>query len=503
MNIKHNFSALLVAFTLVLVNSCSKSSDDGGSTSGNIVTSITLTANTNTITEGQSVSFSVTDNLNNNVTTSATLSFNGSTISNPYTFNGEGVFNVLASYNSLTSNSVSISVEASATSITISSNTASAILETQEFFTISVTGDNDVEYSDSSTIYVDGVAITGNVFAPTEIGAYEIYATKDNLTSNTLTLESVSGVNEIFINLSSSGVEINEEIEFTVVDNYNNDVTTESTFFVEGEAISGNIFNSATSGPHEVYAVYTSLNGDLQSATSNFVVYRFTQKVLVEDYTGTWCQYCPRLAYQLDQAEQQNSSVIGVAIHNGDPMVYEYEAQMRAEYGITGFPSGRINRTIIWNESLDQIFSYTEDNQGLGLAIKSTLTGSNVSVDVKIGYDVATSGNKLVVYLLEDGLIYPQSNFYNTDSNSPWFQMGNPIQDFLHNNVLRKSFTDIFGDAIPDGVAFGEHTANYNLTVPSSVQDNSKLEIVAFVLNTFGIAVNVQHAPLGVDQDFD
>ena len=503
MNTKRIFKVLTLVLSIGLVATCSKSSDDGGSGTGNTVTSITLTGDTNAIESGQSVSFTVKDNLNNNVTADATLSINGSTISNPYTFNGEGDFNVIASYNSLTSNSVSISVEAPVTSITIASNVTSAILETQESFEITVTGNNDVDYSDSSIIYADGVAITGNVYTPTEIGTYEIYAKKDDLTSNTLDLECISGVNNIFVSLSSSGIEINEEIEFTVVDNYDNDVTSESTFYVDGVAITGTKYSTTTSGLHEVYAVYTSLNGDLQSATSNFVVFRFTQKVLVEDYTGTWCGYCPRLAYKLEQAEQQNSSVIGVAIHNDDPMEYENEAQMRGQYGVTGLPAGRINRTITWNESLDQVIGYTEENQGLGLAINSSLSGDNVSADVKIAYDVATSGNKLVVYLLEDGLIYPQVNYMNNDSSSPWFGAGDPIVGFVHNNVLRKSFTDIFGDAIPDGLALGEHTATFNLTIPSSVQDNSKMEIVAFVLNTFGTVVNVQHAAIGVNQDFD
>ena len=502
MNVKRVFKVLTLILSIGLVATCSKSSDDEGSGSAK-VTSITLTGSTNAIETGQSISFTVIDNLANNVTADATISINGSTISNPYTFNGEGDFDVLASYNSLTSNSVSVSVEASATSIAITSNVTSAILETQDSFEITVTGNNDVDYSGSSTIYVDGVANSGNIYTPTEIGGYEIYAKKDDLISNTLNLDCISGVNNIVVNLSSSGVDKDEEIEFFAVDNYDNDVTSEATFFVDGVAITGSKYSTATTGLHEVYAVFTSLNGDLQSDTSDFVVFRFTQKVLVEDYTGSWCQYCPRLAYQLDQAEQQNSSVIGVAVHNGDEMVYENEAEMRAEYGVTGLPAGRINRDIVWNESLTQIFSYTEDNQGLGLAINSTLSGDNVAVDVRIAYDIATSGNKLIVYLLEDGLIYPQSNFYDTDAASPWFGAGNPIVDFEHNNVLRKAFTNIFGDAIPDGVALGEHTANYNLTVPASVQDNSKLEIVAFVLNTFGTVVNVQHAAIGVNQDFD
>ncbi len=487
-----------------LVAACSDSSDDGESGSGNSVTSITLsTTNATTILAGESISFSAIDNLNNDVTTGISLSINGTTISNPHTFDNDGVYDVVASYNSITSNSISISVVAPATSIAVTSDKSSAILEIQESFNFTVTGDNNLDYSDSSTIYVDGVAIAGHVFTPTEFGTQEIYATNDNLTSNTLTLDVVSGVNSISVNLSESSVKIQEEIEFSAVNNYNNDVTAEATFYVDGVAISGTIFSAATSGAHQVYAVYTSYNGDLTSTAIDFEVYKYTQKVLVEDYTGTWCGYCPRLAYNLEQAEQQNSSVIGVAIHDDDDMLYEYAVQMESQYGITGFPSGRINRTITWNESLNQIFSFTETNQGLGLAINSTLSGNSVSADIKVGYDTATSGNKIVVYLMEDGLIYPQVNYYNSDSSSPWYQTGDPIQDFEHNNVLRKAFTNIFGDEIPDGSVGGEYSNTYTLSIPSDVQNNSKLEIVAFVLDGSGTVLNVQHSAIGVNQDYD
>ncbi len=482
--------------------SCS-SSDDGDSNNGSNVTSIVLSANPTTILQGESVSFTVTDNLGSILTSSAQFEIDGTTISNPYVFTSSGSFNVVASYDSFTSNSVSINVVAPATSITISSDVDSAIIETQETFTFSVIGDNNVDYSNSSTIYVNNVAINGYVYTPTGIGDLDIYAESGNLTSNVISVEAISGVNEIFIDMDIPEVKINETINFSATDNLSTDITASSTFYVDGVAIPGSSYSPDTVGSYDVYATYTSLNGDLQSATSSFDVYRFTQKVLVEDYTGTWCGYCPRLAYNLEQAEDQNSAVIGVGIHDDDDMPYEYIGQMASQYGITGFPSGRINRNIEWNESVDQVFSYTGSNPGLGLAINSSLAGNTISVDVKIGYDMATTNNKLVVYLLEDGLIYPQVNYYNNDASSPWYQMGDPIQDFEHNNVLRKAFTDIFGDTVPNGVAQGEYSTSYSLTIPASVQDTSKLEIVAFLLNSSGRAVNVQHAALGVNQDFD
>ncbi len=428
MNLKYNLSVFLLTFSLVFLNSCSKSSDNDPTNS-----------NTNGLT-----------------------------------------------------------------SISIVASTGSIVLESQSSITINVLGNDNINYSNSSTIYVNQIAISGNTITPTETGSLEIYAKKGNLTSNTVNVEVTSGINGISISISQGSVKINNVITFIAKDNFNNVVTSDAVFYVNGEAISGSSFSTDLYGSYEVYAMYSNVNGDFQSETVSFDVYRFTKKVLVEDYTGTWCGYCPRLAYNLDQAEQQNSSVVGVGIHDDNDMFYENVNQMESEYGITGFPSGRINRTIVWNESVSQILGYLDSNPGLGLGINSSVSGNTVSVDIKIDYDIESSGNKLVVYLMEDGLIYPQVNYYNNDPNSPWYQTGDPISDFEHNNVLRKSFTNIFGDAIPDGVVGEEFTTNYSISVPSSVQNTSNLEIVAFVLkNSTGSVINVQHSPIGIAQDYD
>lgn len=45
------------------------------------------------------------------------------------------------------------------------------------------------------------------------------------------------------------------------------------------------------------------------------------RKVVLEEATGTWCQWCPRGAVMLDyMAESYPETVIPIAVHNGDPM---------------------------------------------------------------------------------------------------------------------------------------------------------------------------------------
>ena len=80
--------------------------------------------------------------------------------------------------------------------------------------------------------------------------------------------------------------------------------------------------------------------------------------------------------------------------------------------------------------------------------------------------------------------------------------MGNPITKFVHNNVLRTSLTDVFGDEII--IDEGKDVYNYQKTINlDSRYDSEQIEIIAFVVDGSGKVVNVQHANLGESVGLD
>ncbi len=295
-----------------------------------------------------------------------------------------------------------------------------------------------------------------------------------------------------------------DSASFLVKNNLNLNVSSSATIYVGGTVISGSSYTFTGAGMHDVYAVVDNLTSP--TITVNSIEATHTTKVMVEDYTGTWCQYCPRLASALEETVNLNSNVIPVALHNDADMPFPGVGSLESEFDIAGYPSGRINRTIEWNESASQPIGMLDINKPLGLAINSSLSGNTISAEVKVHYDFGDDEeNKLVVYLLENGLIYPQVNFYNTDSSSPWYQMGNPIVNFVHDHAARITFTNNLGDAIPSSESNTGSTyiTNFSVAVPASVQNTNNLELVAFVVGTDNTVINVQQADLGVNQDFD
>ncbi|WGD35372.1 Omp28-related outer membrane protein [Olleya sp. YS] len=296
----------------------------------------------------------------------------------------------------------------------------------------------------------------------------------------------------------------NSNVAIWVINNNGVDVTADATIYVNDTAIASNLYTFTSTGSYSIRAVKGTLESP--TVTVEAILPTHTTKIMIEDYTGGWCGYCPRLATALENAVNQDPNVIPVAIHNGDEMTFTYDAQLRSTFGINGWPSGKVNRTITWNESYNELNSELSARQKMGLAINSSLSGNTITAEVKVHYDIdENNSQRLVVYLLENGLVYPQTNYYNGDPSSPWFQQGNPIQNFVHDHTARAVFTDVMGNVIPSDQTKSDNTYTANLTMdlPSNVQNTDNLELVAFVVGSNNQVQNAQKANLGENKDFD
>lgn len=233
----------------------------------------------------------------------------------------------------------------------------------------------------------------------------------------------------------------------------------------------------------------------------------FKKRVLVEDFTGTWCGNCTRVAYGLEQLLEQSDKVVPVAVHNGDdPFSYEgiepLRAQIYPETGDFPLPTARLNRTIFWKFPVDiniqQAKNLTSSNCGLGLAIKSSIQNGKLNVDVNLKFAQDYSNLKLVVYIMEDGLTYNQVNYTSFYNNQ------NPVINFVHNHVLRSVLTNILGDQINQNTNAGiVLTKQFSINLPSNIANSTKISIAAFVLDSKNTSINARDAKINEDQDFE
>jgi len=390
----------------------------------------------------------------------------------------------------------------------LSSDSNDAILVVDETVQFTATGDDGVDYSDQATFYVNQTEIPGSSYTFPAEGNYDVYSSYGNVSSNTLTFDVVDASENLL--LSHTKILRNQTVEFTLTDADGNDNTDSATFFVNGMAITGNSYATSSTGVYEVYAEYELAGSTQTSETKNFTVFIPKRKVVIEDYTGTWCGYCPSVAAAIMEAHAVTDDISVVAIHetansNPDPFHFPQVQLLQDEFGVDGLPAARLNRTTTWNSPYEtsDVTGMAGENTDLAISINSSLSGNDLSVDVNVIFENgSTTGDRLVVYLLENGLIYEQTNYYNDDPTSPFYQQGNPIPNFEHNEVLRLSLTDIFGDEIPETSAFSDYTKNLNVTIPSEYNNNN-LELVVMVVSADNTARNSQYADVNENKEYE
>ncbi|WP_317899314.1 Omp28-related outer membrane protein [Aurantibacillus circumpalustris] len=258
--------------------------------------------------------------------------------------------------------------------------------------------------------------------------------------------------------------------------------------------------------------------------------------VLLEEFTGIHCGYCPDGHVKANTIHDADPTrVVLVNIHSGsyaNPSAAN-DIDLRTAEGtsidgmsgqlIAGYPAGTINRRVMAGsqntggmaESRGSWISNSAivkaEAAYCNVALQGTLDPQTrvLTVDVEVYYTanspVAT--NSLSVFLLEDDIRGPQSNY-----GTPYYNLSNYNSDgtYNHNHVLRKALTPTFGMTIPNTSATSLFTTQLTYTIPgtyplSAVKSTSpnfeKLAIVAFVSQTDRNVINVAHGPLAMTKD--
>ncbi len=304
------------------------------------------------------------------------------------------------------------------------------------------------------------------------------------------------------------------KIPFTAKTNTGNDLTSVAVFYVNGQVQNTNEITFDQAGSYEI-TVTATLDGQNISSEPyliNVINPRHSTKVLVEDYTATWCTNCPRVAYHLDEAVLQNNHIIPVAIHQSrfpgdDPFGFSDVTTLISDFEITGgLPSPIVNRTIgfVWDETYGTLETELEKSQPLGLAISSNVSGSTLNIDVSVRFDMNMSKKNLnlVLYLTENGLYADQAN------GTTFYGGQDPIPNFEQKHCLRSALIGLYGMNIPseETSANAVYHYQYSGSIPAEVSDINNCDIEAFIIDgsdQHAKLINIQKAAVGTTKDFD
>lgn len=227
------------------------------------------------------------------------------------------------------------------------------------------------------------------------------------------------------------------------------------------------------------------------------------KKVLIEEFTGIHCGYCPqahKIVAEILKAQPEN--VYAIAVHAGQYAVPNSDepnfiltegATINSYFGITGYPSGMVNRQrvqdrIIINRTSWAVFARqeTEVIAPVNLWMKSSYNEANrtLTVDVEGYYtaDVNSGFNLLNVVLTENNIMGPQSG-------------GGLGDEYMHQHMARAYLTSTWGDTITSCKKGDFFSKQYIYTVPETINDvavnPAELEVVVYVTENNENVLNV------------
>ncbi len=266
---------------------------------------------------------------------------------------------------------------------------------------------------------------------------------------------------------------------------------------------------SSIAGAYTVKIWASSINGNatLLSDTLTKIVNTLTtlvyRKVVLEEYTGIHCQYCPDGHKRAnDYKAMHPNDVFLINIHEGSYAVPAAgEPDFRTAFGtalsqqtaLAGYPSGTINRHVF------SPYTTTALNRGewaangniiltmptyVTLGITASVNASTRLLTVNTTGNYLANGpalNMMNVALVQNNVLGPQT------AGITW----NPTQvlpdgvTYIHGHMLRHLITGQWGDSILVTTSGTNRVKTYTYTLPATINgvnlDIYNIEVVAFI----------------------
>ena len=223
------------------------------------------------------------------------------------------------------------------------------------------------------------------------------------------------------------------------------------------------------------------------------------RNVLVEDFTGHKCGFCPRatrFAYDLKQTYGDRMIVVSVhagffASTNIPPYTYDFKCAestaLDTDFGISlaGNPNGMVNRKKLngsfivpytaWGSEVANILNSTEPLP-VRIDVTADYDTTTRQLDTQVQLDFASdlSGTyKLSVYLVEDSIVKWQKDYDASPSD---------VENYIHREVLRGSMNGTYGDVIANTTEGETAIRNYSTTL-NTEWDAAHMSLVVFLYN--------------------
>ena len=275
--------------------------------------------------------------------------------------------------------------------------------------------------------------------------------------------------------------------------------------FGNSEKFSIPVDEAVENGVHTVKCVLTSVNkgnddysgNNTAEAKLNVTDRTFARRMVVEEGTGTWCQWCPQGTVALKEMyEKYPDTFIGIAVHCKDEMSESTYDPLRVNY-FTGYPTCIINRdpSTVHIPTINVLeMAYKNLNSGLAIAgveTKGVLDKNNSNIvkaeaTVEFMDDQKNANYRVAFVILEDGITgYKQANGYSGSSTpmGGWEKLPSWASvDFDHVARGIYDYEGIKGSLPSELSSTEKYTFSKDIDLPM-VQKKTNLHLVALLID--------------------
>ena len=254
-------------------------------------------------------------------------------------------------------------------------------------------------------------------------------------------------------------------------------------------------------------------------------------RAVLEEYTGTWCGYCPRGFVGLEEMNRLHpDDFIGISYHNKDPM--EVMSSEQYPSNVAGFPAAFLDRQLSTDAFSGNAGGKTFGIEDLWSRACSVVAPAEVDVSSVWTEDSILTATSYITFpldredcpyevgfiLLSDGLTgtannWKQANYYSGETGWPssmdvFTQGGSYVGGLTFNFVYlaRSSMSGIENSLQSPIVADVTQTFDYSFDIREIkntsgqpvVQDKNNLRVVALLFDAqTGVILNANKAPAG------
>ncbi|MCH5242005.1 MAG: hypothetical protein J1F67_06235 [Muribaculaceae bacterium] len=315
--------------------------------------------------------------------------------------------------------------------------------------------------------------------------------------------DGVKTVKEVALNCTVNGV----SIENTEVSIENGPITSGEIGKVRVSGLKSDIGGKNQPVVIEVTCVNSQVEesyfDNKVSGTVNSADKSFRQQMVVEEFTGTWCGWCPiglvGMAYMKEN--YGNEGFNGIAVHNGDEMQVPSYSSFATTFSEGQYPSALINRSIYILEPSIETLSYyfgelTKFPTYAGFTdLSATYINGNdgnpgeiaVSSTVEFSFDEQNARYAVAYVIVEDNVgPYTQTNYFSggQEQLDGWSDKPSKVPDTYYNEVGRLIETTYgINGSVPSEIKAGTEY-NYQRSLSCEYVENiSECEIIALLLD--------------------